>query len=501
MKSRTGLSHDDLDRLRMIAKSRSSGKVKKSYLQPSNDGLTGLQMYDLRGPAERFNPKYSILRNSIPRRQSPHGTTGVHWKAITSVNGNGVNGVGMTVLPGVSEGNRGAVIPHTTADYSAYFAGLGYENFNTFESKYATEGYLDVEATSRLDALESLMNAEEMVILGGNQSLAFGTAPTPVATIVTAGGALTAQAWIFYVVALTLEGKYLSTVAGGVSTTFNRTNADGSVDAMKGGSSARSLGSATVTSAGANSILVNWASVPGAAAYAVYAGLFSAGTAAVLAAIVEVNEYLMIADPTGTQAASSIIADNSINPLNFDGIITQLAKPGSGATIVSLDGDAITVNGSGTIDEFDEMFRLMWDSSYSGPSRFIVNANTRVALSKAIMAAGLTSANIQVSVVIGAGGVKTGIMIESILNPYTGEYIPFVNHPLMPKGMVIAECEKLPYSLNGIRRPWIIETRQEYYSIKWPYRSRRDEIGYYVDEALIGSIPFAHGLIQNILVP
>lgn len=500
MKSRTGLPQDQLDKLRAIAKNRGNGRVKKSYLEPSNDGLTGLQMYDLRGPAERFNPKYSILRNSIPRKQSPHGTTGVHWKAITSVNGNGINGIGMTVAPGVSEGNRGAVIPHTTADYSAYFAGLGYENFNTFEAKYGTAGYFDVEATSRLDALESLMNAEEMVILAGNQSLAFGVAPTPVATIVTAGGALTAQAWIFYVVALTYEGKMLSSVAGGVATTYNRTNADSSVDAMKGGSSNKSLGSATVTSAGANSILVNWASVPGAAAYAVYAGTFASGTAAVLAAIVDVNEYLMVANPTGTQAASAITADNSINPLNFDGIITQLAKPGSGATLISLDGSAITVNGSGTIDEFDEMFRLMWEASYSGPTRFIVNAVTRVALSKAIMAAGLTSANIQVSVVIGAGGVKTGIMIESILNPYTGEYIPFVNHPYMPKGMAIAECEKLPYSLNGIRRPWIIETRQEYYAIPWALRSRRTEIGYYVDEALMGSIPFAHGLIQNILV-
>jgi hypothetical protein len=491
MKSRTGLSYDDLDRLRIIASQRAGKRVRKAYTEPSNDGLTGLQMYDLRGPAERLNPVISILRNSIPRRQSPRGSTGIHWKAITGVNT-------ANVLPGVSEGNRGAVINHTEADYTQYFAGLGYENFNNFEAKYATAGYVDVEALARLDALESLMNGEERVLLGGNQSISFGVAPTPSAVIIATGGALTAQAWIFYVVALTLEGKQLATVSGGVATTFNRTNADGSVDAMKGGSSNKSLGSATVTSAGANSILVTWDSVPGAAGYAVYAGLFSAGTAAVLAAIVDVNEFLMVADPTGTQAASAIIADNSINPLAFDGIITQLAKPGSGATIISLDGASITVNGSGTIDEFDAMFSTMWDATFSGPTRFIVNANTRVALSKAVMAAGIASASIQVTVQIGAGGVKTGIQIESILNPYTGAYIPFVNHPFMPAGMVIAECERLPYSLNGIRRPWIVETRQEYYSIKWPYRSRRDEFGVYVDEGLIGSIPFAHGLIQNI---
>jgi hypothetical protein len=496
MPKRWGLSDADLDRLRLIAKQRGSAKVRKAYSQPTPaDGTGGLRYYDLRGTASRFNPVYATFRNEIPRRQAPYGTTGMHWKAITAVNtGN--------VPIGVSEGNRNAAIAQSMTEYFAGFGALGLENFVTDEARSSSRGFVDVDALAQLDVLESLINGEERWIVGGNQTLAFGTAPTPVGAIVATGGALTAQSWEAYIVALTFEGLTFASVANGVATEFSRTNADGSVDMYQGGSSMRSAASAAVgPSAGANSILWKWAAVHGAAGYAVYIGVAGGGpTAARLAAIVPVNEFLQVTNPSGvTQQASAITADHSKNPLAFDGKIIQLAKPGSGATIVSLDGANVTVNSSGTIDEFDELFRLMWDKSTSGPQRFVVNPSTRVAISKAVMAAGITSASIQVTVQIGAGGVRTGIQIESVLNPYTGEYVPFMNHPYFPKGMILAETMRLPYSLNGMdSRPWVIETRQEYYSIRWPKDTRKNEYGCYADEGLIGNIPFSHGLILNV---
>lgn len=488
MKSRSGLSFNDVDRLRLIAK---SGRVKKAYTEPSSDGLTGLQMYDLRGPAARLIPVYSILRNRIPRHNAPRGTTSIHWKAITGINtGN--------VLPGVSEGNRNAPISQTSADYFQTFAGLGHENYNTFEAKYGMRGYLDPEVAARLDTLESLINSEERVILGGNQSIAFGVAPTPAGTIVATGGALTAQSWRAYVVALTYEGILGSSVAGGVATTYNRTNADGSVDAIKAGSSNKSLESAAVVSAGVESILWACTSVPGAAGYAWYVGLTGAANCR-LAAITTINEFHQTTDPSGaTQQASLIIADNSANPLVFDGIITQLAKSGSGAIVYSFDGAAPTVNTAGTVDEFDEIFRQMWEAHQIGPDEIMVAAQTRVGLAAAVMAAGGGTPNIQVSVQIGAGGIKTGITVEAILNPYTGKFVPFVTHPYLTKGTALFLSWSFPYSIPNVRAPWAIETRQEYYSIKWPYRTRKDEFGVYVDEGLIGLTPFAHALAQNI---
>lgn len=487
MKSKiTGLDHNAIDRLRILSR----GKVRKAYTEPPNDGITGLQIYDLRGPAARLVPVYSILRNRIPRRPAPRNSTGIHWKAITAINtGN--------ILPGVSEGNRNAPIAQTTEAYFAEYAGMGMENYNTFEARYGSNE--DVEALARLDALESLINGEERTILGGNYSLAFGTPSAPTSAILPTGGALTAQAWICYVVALTMEGLLQSSVAGGVSTEYNRTNADGSVDVIQGGSSNKSAASAaTVATSGTQSILWKTISKPGAAGYAWYVGSSGGGTAARLAAITTVNEFLQTTNPSGvTQQASAITGDHSVNPLAMDGIITQIAKVG-GSNILSLDGDAFTVNTAGTIDQLDELFRKMWEESRLGPTELLVNPITRVGLAKAVMAAGGGTPNIQVSVQIGAGGIRTGLTVESVLNPYTGEFVPFTTHPYMPKGMMVAMSWTIPYSIPGVRRPWEIETRQEYYSIKWPYRSRKDEFGVYVDEGLIGWTPFAHALIQDI---
>jgi hypothetical protein len=487
-KTRHGLTMEQVDRLRLIAKGE--GSVRKAYSEPSNDGLTGLQVYDLRGPAARLVPVVAVLRNRIPRRQAPQRSTGLHWKAITAINTG-------KILPGVSEGNRNAPIAQTTADYFAEYAGLGMENFNTFEAKYSMSE--DPEALARLDALESLINGEERVILGGNQTVSFGVAPTPAGAVVTAStGTLTAQTWICHVVALTFEGKYLATVAGGVATSFSRTNADGSVDTIAGGSSNKSLISAGVAVTGTNHILWKWASVPGAAGYAVFVGTATANAA--LLDIVDTNECLQKANPTGTQLATAITADNSRNTLVFDGIITQLAKPGSGATIKSANSDALTVGSDGTISIFNDLFKEMWEKTNTGPSELMTGAATRMALSKAVMAAGGATPFIQVTVNAGAGGIKTGMTIEAIFNPYTGEFVPFTNHPYMPKGMIVALTAQLPYAIPGVsgRTPWIIETRQEYYSIKWPYRTRKDEFGVYVDEGLIGTVPVSHGLIQDI---
>lgn len=490
-KSRTGLSHETLDKLRAMAGARQS--VKKAYTEPSPyDGATGLRMYDLREPAIRLNPVISILRNRIPRRNSP-GSTAIHWKAITGVN------VG-NILPGVSEGNRNAPISQTTADYVAGYAGLGMENYVTDEARYGMRGFTDPVALARLDALESLMNAEERVILGGNASLAFGVAGTPTGSIVATGGALTPQSWRCYVVALTFEGVLLSSVAGGVATNFNRTNADGSVDNIKGGSSNKSAESGAVVSAGANSILWVCPTKPGAAGYAWYVGLTGAANCK-LAAITPVNEFLQTTDPNpANQNASAIIADNSVNDLVFDGIITQVAKlaGATGTYVVSNNGGGLSVNTAGHVDQLGPLFSHLWNQWRLGPTSLMMSADTQNYLTAKVMSQGGGTPNIQISVQIGANGIKTGVKLEAVLNPYTGQFVPIENHPFMPKGMILALTERIPYAIPGVRSPWEIETRQEYYSIDWPRRTRKAEMGVYCDEGLIGWVPNATALIQDI---
>ena len=68
----------------------------------------------------------------------------------------------------------------------------------------------------------------------------------------------------------------------------------------------------------------------------------------------------------------------------------------------------------------------------------------------------------------------------------------------MPAGTILMTSKSLPYPLAGVGNIVQIRTRQDYYQIEWPLRSRKYEYGVYVDEVLQHYAPFAGGAIQNI---
>jgi hypothetical protein len=67
----------------------------------------------------------------------------------------------------------------TTADYTAAYKGIGIESNVDFEAGYAAQGFDDVRAIAAQTGLEALMLGEELIILGGNGSVALGVTPTP----------------------------------------------------------------------------------------------------------------------------------------------------------------------------------------------------------------------------------------------------------------------------------------------------------------------------------
>ena len=60
------------------------------------------------------------------------------------------------------------------------------------------------------------MLQEESIILGGNNSLALGTTPTPTATPAASGGALADAVYSVICVALSYEGLLYGSVANGI---------------------------------------------------------------------------------------------------------------------------------------------------------------------------------------------------------------------------------------------------------------------------------------------
>ena len=68
----------------------------------------------------------------------------------------------------------------------------------------------------------------------------------------------------------------------------------------------------------------------------------------------------------------------------------------------------------------------------------------------------------------------------------------------MPAGTILMTTKMLPYPLSGVGNVMQIRTRQDYYQIEWPLRSRRYEYGIYVDEVLQHYFPPSMAVITNI---
>ena len=125
----------------------------ETQLSKAIDTGVGLVGYNLSAPAKQLVPFLSPLRNIIPRKVSPTGTS-THWKAITSIVPQGK----ATAL----EGTRGTSMNYTVEDKMAAFKVLGLQDAVTFEAEAAGRNFQDVKATASTNLLLSLMQEEEL---------------------------------------------------------------------------------------------------------------------------------------------------------------------------------------------------------------------------------------------------------------------------------------------------------------------------------------------------
>jgi len=489
--------------------------IKTALMAPNADllkaftmagtAITGLTAYDLEAPAKTLYPVLTPLRNKIPR-VSGRGGIQANWRAVTAINS-------AKISAGVVEGKRGGIITTTVAEYLAAYRGLGLEDTVTFEAQYAGQGFEDIKSRAARGLLQSLMIQEEMVILGGNgAAVALGkpTAPTLTDVPGAAGGTVKASTkYKVAVAALTLEGYLLATVAAGVVQTYSRTNGGGdAADTVNGGSSQCS--DPTEVQTGADGVDTHCIKaytpvVTGAVAYAWYWGP-SVGTFK-LGAITTINS-IKIAVPigTGTQVDTDVPADKSKNSLIFDGLLYQLWKTASGAYIASQatgtegTGTPLTAGNDGSITEFDTLLQSLWDNYRLSPTEILVSSQEMKNIRKKVMTA-TTSSLGRFVIQVDQKGIMGGYQVKGYLNPFgmAGPVeIPITLHPVMPPGTVMFYTDSLPYQLSDVPNVVQMRTRQEYYQIEWPLRTRKYEYGVYADEVLQNYFPPAFGIITNI---
>jgi hypothetical protein len=475
-------------------------QLNKSTFTENASATSGLTFYDLEVGAKLIYPVLTPLRNMIPR-VSGKGGIQANWRAITAINSSGLR-------VGVSAANRGGVMAVATQDYTAAYKGLGIETSVDFEAQYAGQGFDDLRGLAGKTGLEALMLGEEAMILGGNSGHSLGQTPTPSLSDQTTGGTLAANtAYSVICVALTLDAMMNATVAGGIQGAITRDNADGTSDTFGGGAAKPSTNASLTTANDGNATHALKASVAAVTGALGYAWFWGAVGSEVLGAITTINSVVITAAATGTQTASSLgTADNSVNALAYDGLLYQAMKQGSGAYFATMPtgtagaGTPLTADDAGGIVEIDAALKSLWDNYRLSPDTIWVNSQEALNISKKIVSG---SANAAQRFIFDSSQsqVGGGIMVRSYLNRFSMQGAAVLDirvHPNLPAGTILMTTRMLPYPLSGVGNVMQIRTRQDYYQIEWPLRSRRYEYGVYVDEVLQHYFPPSMAVITNI---
>jgi hypothetical protein len=475
-----------------------SANLRKDWVQPSS-ATSGINYYDLEAPSKKLYPVITPLRNRIPRVKAMGGIQ-ANWRAITAINTGGTRA-------GVGQGNRGGVVATTVADYIAAYRSLGLEDFVTFEADLAAQQFEDVKALAVMGLLNSLMIEEENILLGGNNSLALGTTPTPSLSTATTGGTLVNQTWSVICVALTLDGFRNARVdATGVLAAVTRTNTDGSQDTYGAGSAQKSANATIATTGTTSTISATVALVGGAIAYAWYLG--TAGSER-LHSITTINSALFTAAAGGAnQLASALPAsDNSRNLLIHDGLFPMVQSSAYGgkltqlATGVAGTGTPLTSDNAGGINEIDAMLLYFWDVLRLSPTDIYVSSQEMDSIGKKVLGSTSNFAQRFSFVYTNQGALAGGIMIKSYLNKFGmngAQEIPIHLHPNLPPGTMLFYTQNLPYPLSNVTNVLQVRTRRDYHQLEWPLRTRKYEYGVYSDQVLQNFFPPAFGMITNI---
>jgi hypothetical protein len=479
-----------LDAIKSAAPTALPDELAKGITQ-----ATGLVAYDLEPGAKLLYPVLTPLRNEIPRVKA-NGGTATNWKQITAINTN-------RQRAGVSEGNRGGVIATSVVDKTAAYRGIGLEDFVTFEADDASQGFDDAKAIAVMNTLNAVMIQEERFMIGGNTSLALGVTPTPSAAASASNGTLASATYSVICVALTLVAMRDASVSLGILESYTRTNADGSTDNVKSGAAQKSAAASAVVTGPTGSIGVSVAPVNGAVGYAWFWGV--AGSE-VLGAVTSLNSYTITATATGTQAAAGkFTADDSIDSLAFDGLLTQIMTPGSGAYVATLatgvagTGTALSGDGAGGVTQIETALASFWDNYRLSPDKMRMSGATLLALNKIVIANG-GAPLIRYNADQGGVTIDAGVVVGSYLNKVTNTRVKVEVHPDLPSGVIMFSTSRVPYPLNGVANIVQMKMRREYYSLNWPRRTRKDEFGVYADGVLQNYFPPAFGVIRNIAV-
>lgn len=458
----------------------------------------GLLGVPLEAPAKLVYAVPTPLRNRLPRQVS--GGASITFRKITAINSTNIWGGVVEASDSVS--GRNSRIGYNEANVTYNYKSIEMETMLTPEALFGANSSItpgqdfQAEDVARLTLLHSTMLAEEKMLLGGNVT-ALGnvsgiskTSPITLTQAATGVGSLTAATtYYFSVDALTLQGYLNATKGNGGSNSVGET---------KGVE--QSIATATGGEAGDKTITFQWTAIPGAVAYAVYAGSSTGVANHKFVGVFTTNVASVSAIPGSGNKPNT--ADTTASATDYDGLVAQCCKTAFGPGYylalpqVAAGSSTLTSDSTGGVNELDVAFKTFYDTYKIGPDEVWVATDQK----KKIDQITTSSSNPVYRIDVQAGNLNIAgsLGVRSVMNRYMGKDTPVTVHPFLPAGTILFVSYGLgPYyagaNIGDNIKVWL---GWDYRSITFGLSKRAVEMGMDLNGALVVYGNFALGAIQ-----
>jgi hypothetical protein len=527
---------------RQFVRKHGKSLAKESTTTGITTGL-GLNFIDLRAPAYMLDPIFSHIRNTTPRWDKVNAGYGVQptWKAVVAIDGG-------NQFPGVSEGNTNSNGVFSLLNFSAPYVTLGTDDFVTYESISASEGYEDALGDGKMWQLLRFIRQQERSYLGGagttasNGALQITTTNTPTAALSTLNGPAnqtnlpTGSYGFVYAVALNYRAvtNPNNTVALGITTQYLRTNADSSTDIINGGTAIISSPSGKfgpTVAVSAPTVLAYCTPQAGAWGYAWFvqvsssSGVTATPSSAKLSGITTSSAFIYSGQTQGAQTAAyagtggyaGFATDLSTNQLDMDGMLTIAANSNytTGLPVATFNlnsfgsalpggwdnhGAGLTNGGLvGSIKEIDSILFQIQQAALTGPTKIYLSTDQVPAFRSAFMVG--ASSSTALNYFFPGGGPEadgSGIQVNGRIAKYHniyglpgGEFVDVIQHPYLPAGTILFDVDKLQetYANSRLGETRGVFVRRDTYGIEFAQMSRKLPFGVFSEEVLAVKTP------------
>jgi hypothetical protein len=430
-----------------------------------------LHPYDLEAPAKQLVPRFTPLRNELPRQ--PGKGTAREFRRILGYTNTGLGGVANLTPFFNSESDagtptfgslalrRGQKISYAMDVKTVGYVEMSLSDLVTYKAYFSDLGFEDVRQLSQMALLWSHLLGEERAMLYGRGSGSGyeGVVAAPaLGTIVSAGS---------------------GTGSGFGTTEFVK------VTSFTGqGESLPSAEATSSTLTAGRPLIINLTSQPtGAIAYGVYVstttgtetfqGFFPATTTGT-ANQIQVNTFV-------SGGAVVPAADGSANANGYDGFLSVLSDPVNSGYFTRFDttygataGTSVfTAGGANNVGDrpWQDAFAALYASVYADPEEVWVAAPQRRQLTDFMRNATNGTAAYRITLSESdAGSMTVGGMVSGLANESspTSRIADLRVHPYMPVGASIIRSRVLNIPDSGISDTTAVTSVQDYMSVDWP---------------------------------